>query len=557
MKVLVVDDQELNRSLLKHMLEHEGFDVVLAENGAEAISVFNQESPDLVLLDVVMPILDGYETAPKLKELSSEVYLPIIFITALDDQDSLKHCLEVGGDDFLNKPFDRVILQAKIKAHSRIRALSIKTFEQKKQLDFYRLKTEREHQIVEHIFNRALEGNYKVPHLLEYHLSPASMFNGDIMLVALGPTGNLYVMMGDFTGHGLSSAVGTLPVSRTFYSMTQKGLSVGDIAYEINDILLTLLPDDMFCAAALIELSSQGRSLSIWAGGTPDIYLVDEQSGIKQTISSQHMALGILDNVEFDLAMENFSVSDSDKLFIATDGVVESFNQNQEMFGYERLEALINDVQNNSITNIVESLTEFRGDAEQDDDISILSLRCAAINSDADEWDNKFSTLPLVINLELNVDQIKASDPVAEVVDLIAEIKGAGLHRSTLFLLLSEAYNNAVDHGLLGLDSKIKDTDDGFLEYYSLRIERLEQLNDGSIKIAINYVPAECSVHIIVSDSGDGFIEDNKDFDFECDLEHGRGNMLLHELAEFVKYNEKGNQVHVAYKLNSPIRSIN
>lgn len=159
--------------------------------------------------------------------------------------------------------------------------------------------------------------------------------------------------------------------------------------------------------------------------------------------------------------------------------------------------------------------------------------------------------------MELNVDQIKASDPVAEVVDLIAEIKGAGLHRSTLFLLLSEAYNNAVDHGLLGLDSKIKDTDDGFLEYYSLRIERLEQLNDGSIKIAINYVPAECSVHIIVSDSGDGFIEDNKDFDFECDLEHGRGNMLLHELAEFVKYNEKGNQVHVAYKLNSPIRSIN
>ncbi|MBU2881553.1 fused response regulator/phosphatase [Psychrosphaera sp. B3R10] len=557
MKVLVVDDQELNRSLLKHMLEHEGFTVVLAENGIEAISVFKQESPDLVLLDVVMPILDGYSTAPKLKELSKEVYLPIIFITALDDQDSLKHCLEVGGDDFLNKPFDRVILQAKIQAHSRIRALSIKTFEQKKQLDFYRLKTEREHQIVEHIFNRALEGNYKVPHLLEYHLSPASMFNGDIMLVALGPTGNLYVMMGDFTGHGLSSAVGTLPVSRTFYSMTQKGLSVGDIACEINDILLTLLPDDMFCAAALIELSSQGKSLSIWAGGTPDMYLVDDLSGIKQTIASQHMALGILDNVEFDLAVENYSVSVSDKLYMATDGVVESFNQNQEMFGYDRLEHLINDVNNNSIAQIVDSLNEFRGEAEQDDDISILSLRCAAINSNEDEWDNHFSTLPLVINLDLNVEQIKSTDPVAEVVDLIAQIKGAGLHRSTLFLLLSEAYNNAVDHGLLGLDSKIKDTDDGFMEYYSLRIERLERLNEGQIKIAINYEPAECSVHIIVTDSGDGFIAEDNDFDFECELEHGRGNMLLHELAEFVNYNEKGNQVHVAYKLNSPIRSIN
>jgi DNA-binding response OmpR family regulator len=128
LKVLVVDDQELNRNLLNHMLKHEGFDVVLAENGRQAIEVCKREDPDLVLLDVVMPELDGYETAPLLKELSTEVYLPIIFITALGDQDSLRRCLEVGGDDFLNKPFDRVILQAKIKAHSRIRNLSIKTY---------------------------------------------------------------------------------------------------------------------------------------------------------------------------------------------------------------------------------------------------------------------------------------------------------------------------------------------------------------------------------------------------------------------------------------------
>lgn len=556
MKVLVVDDQALNRSLLKHMLEHEGFTVIEAVNGEEAIAIFKAESPDLVLLDVVMPVMDGYTAAPRLKELSTEVYLPIIFITALDDQDSLKQCLEVGGDDFLNKPFDRVILQAKIKAHSRIRALSIKTFEQKKQLDFYRLKTEREHQIVEHIFNRALEGNYQVPHLLDFHLSPASMFNGDIMLVALGPTGNLYVMMGDFTGHGLSSAVGTLPLSRTFYSMTQKGLSVGDIAAELNQILLTLLPDDMFCAAAIIELSSQGKSLSIWAGGTPDMYLVSDTEGIKQNIASQHMALGILDASEFDLGVENYSVSKSDRLFMATDGVVESFNESQEMFGYDRLEAMINDVEHNTVPEIVEALNAFRGDAEQDDDISILSLRCDAVNSDEGETDNQFSTLPLNISLELDVEKIRNCDPVVEIVDMIAQIKGANLHRSTLFLLLSEAYNNALDHGLLKLDSAIKDEEDGFILFYIERQERLDALSEGHIHIQALYSPEDYSVHLIVSDSGQGFKNESGDnFDFQKD--YGRGNMLLHELADSVTYNDVGNQVTIIYKLDTPIRAYN
>ena len=124
MKVLVVDDQELNRTLLQFLLEEDGYEVSIATNGREAIECFDEVSPDLVLLDVVMPVMDGFATAPIIKKKAGELYLPIIFITALDDQASLKRCLEVGGDDFLNKPFDKVILSAKIRAHARIRALS-------------------------------------------------------------------------------------------------------------------------------------------------------------------------------------------------------------------------------------------------------------------------------------------------------------------------------------------------------------------------------------------------------------------------------------------------
>ena len=124
--VLIVDDQALNRILLSKILEGEGYKVSMAYNGLEALKVLTHESIDIVLLDVLMPVMDGFETAKRIKKSFNEIYLPIIFITALDDQASFEKCLEVGGDDFIYKPFDKFILQAKIKAHSRTRELSKK-----------------------------------------------------------------------------------------------------------------------------------------------------------------------------------------------------------------------------------------------------------------------------------------------------------------------------------------------------------------------------------------------------------------------------------------------
>lgn len=550
MKVLVVDDQELNRNLLNHMLKHEGFDVILANDGLEAIEKTRTESPDLVLLDVIMPNLDGFETAPRLKELSGEVYLPIIFITALGDQDSLKRCLDVGGDDFLNKPFDRVILKAKIQAHARIRELSIKTYEQKKQLDSYRLQTEREHQIVEHIFSRAIEGNCYIPHLLDLHLSPASMFNGDILLTSIGPTGNLYIMIGDFTGHGLAAAVGTLPVSRTFYSMAQKGLSVGDIANEINSTLWNILPDDMFCAASIIELNHSGKTLSVWAGGTPDMYLLDSSNNSKQTIASQHMALGVMDEDEFDIASDNYNVTPHHSLVAYTDGLVELSNDQDEMYGYERLEALLDDPKQNNMHGIIDSFKEFKGGQEQDDDITLILLKCLKVNTPFEGEPISYSSVPHQFSVTLEPEHIKNSDPVVEIIDMITLLKGAEEHRSTLFLLLSEAYNNALDHGLLKLDSKLKDTEDGFMEFYMERADRLMNLDSGYVDVNIRYSPADTSIYMTVKDSGTGYDPDKNVTTLEGEQEHGRGNLLIQQLASSIVFNPEGNEITLGYQLD-------
>lgn len=125
MKILIVDDESINRTLLANILYNAGYiDCVEAANGVDAIELFVEEKPDLVLLDVIMPGLSGFDVAPKIRNLADETYLPILFITALEDKESLVRCLEVGGNDFATKPFDRHILIAKIRAHLQIRALS-------------------------------------------------------------------------------------------------------------------------------------------------------------------------------------------------------------------------------------------------------------------------------------------------------------------------------------------------------------------------------------------------------------------------------------------------
>lgn len=551
MKVLVVDDQELNRTLLQFLLEEDGYEVVIATNGQEAIECFDEVLPDLVLLDVVMPVMDGYETAPVIKKKAGELYLPIIFITALDDQASLKRCLEVGGDDFLNKPFDKVILSAKIRAHARIRALSYKTLEQKKQLEYHQNQINREHEIVDHVFRNALQDNFTDKDIINFYLSPHSMFNGDVLLVTPNPVGGIYMLMGDFTGHGLSAAIGALPLSKTFYSMAKKGLSVGDMAIELNNQLLQLLPDDMFCAATILEMNSSGKSISVWIGGMPDTFLVHPDGSLKKIINSQHMALGVLDDSEFENTVINIETTPGDRVILYTDGIIESVDMAGEMYGEPRFEAFFEAGSDTSIDTLIDELVEFRGEAEQNDDISVAYLTCTAKLQDSVEPIQQFSLLPFNIDVTASAEALKSTDPVVEVLDIISNIIGLSDHRSVMFLLLSEIYNNALDHGILKLDSADKDLDDGFMEYYFKRQDALAELNEGKINIEVKYEPVERKIRFIVTDSGDGF-----DIKKTCDntvnnKEHGRGLSLLNELAESIVYSEKGNEVTITYALDT------
>jgi adenylate cyclase len=114
--VLVVDDDPVNRAMLTRFLEQDGYRVDTAADGSEALERLNTEPFDLVLLDVVMPKMDGYEVLTQMQDDDTLRHVPVVMITSLDDVDSAVRCIETGADDYLAKPFDPIVLRARLKA---------------------------------------------------------------------------------------------------------------------------------------------------------------------------------------------------------------------------------------------------------------------------------------------------------------------------------------------------------------------------------------------------------------------------------------------------------
>ena len=123
LKVLVVDDTATNRMMLQVFLRKLGVDVVVAEDGAKGVEAYEREAPDIVIMDVMMPVMDGYEATRRIKALSGERWIPVIFLSALDSEESLVTGLDAGGDDYLSKPVNFVVLDAKLRSTARTLAL--------------------------------------------------------------------------------------------------------------------------------------------------------------------------------------------------------------------------------------------------------------------------------------------------------------------------------------------------------------------------------------------------------------------------------------------------
>lgn len=555
LKILIADDAPMDRMVLKKFIQVQGHEPLLAEDGQEAIEVFIKEKPDIVLLDAIMPRMDGFQAAQYIKAHSHDRFVPVIFLTSLSEADSLARCLEVGGDDFLTKPYQKVILQAKINAFQRMLDMHTTLLKQHDVIAQHNERLLHEQRMAKQTFEKIThDGMLNAPNL-RYRLSPMAVFNGDVLLAALRPNGNLCLLLGDFTGHGLAAAIGAMPLSQTFYSMVIKGFTIRDMLIEINRKLKEILPIGVFCCATMIDMDLRNKEIELWSGGMPAAYLYRKNEQSYEVIASQHLALGILSAERFSAQTQSFPMVNGDRLFLWSDGILEAENVAGEMFGEQRVQALFSSLPPEALYDeINHAVNQFSEGNERSDDLSLVEMSMV----DFALLENLGFIAPKTYQLEpahwsfslqLQPDSLRFGDPLPLLQQMLVDLPGLRPHSGELFTALSELYSNALEHGVLKLDSQVKASGEGFSRYYQLREERLSSLDNGFIRFDIQYQSSEGGSHLLVrvTDSGDGFDYKALYRNQKPENYFGRGLRLIHAICHSVEYQGKGNQVEVEF----------
>lgn len=369
MKLLIADDDLTSRTMLSAVAQKWGYESIAVEDGEEAWNVLQQpDAPLLLLIDWEMPKLDGLGLCNRIRQIETNNPPFIILLTSRSETDDVVAGLDAGANDYIAKPFANAELHARLKVGQRMLELQ---GELKKTQDV--LTHEKE--VIENIilkmrFSQPFEASQ-----LRQLDKPVEKTSGDIVLSAFTPNKSRYILMGDFTGHGLMAAVGGPMVFDIFYSMTRKGLALPVIATEINQQLLAKMPTGLFLGGIFVELSVDRRSLSVWNCGMSDV-LIYRDNQLFQRISSNTLALGIIKQ-DFDCAVI-IEVEEGDKVYSYSDGITEIINSDEEEFGQERFEQIIVEMlsDDKEIGFLLDTVNQFRGEAKQFDDVTLVELTC-------------------------------------------------------------------------------------------------------------------------------------------------------------------------------------
>ncbi len=564
--VLLASSDNVTSQELALLLTNDGHTVWQTGNGAQLIETFDWQQPDIIIVDTDMPVIGGHDATRLIKKLAGDSYIPVILMTADADKKAKVRCLENGGDDFINKSCltcNYELIIAKIRALMRTSALYRKLEQQAGALKHHQQMIYAEQQTARHLFEKFMHSDVLEISGIRYLQFSMGMFNGDLLLAAYKPTGGLRVMIGDMTGHGLSAAVGSVPTSEIFYSMTAKGYTVSDILLEINNKLRRILPTGNFCAACFVDFECNRQQISVWNGGMPDVLLLDsKRENIKEKIGSCALPLGIIDGEALNTSVVYIDIMPGDHLYLCSDGVTEARNKRGDMYGQQRLldSIMQQGGASDAFDGVKRHFEAFTADAPVSDDTTLVEITCSRglIEHDSAEQENpqekERAPTAWSVELHLDADALKETDPRPLLTQLVMDVQGMQKHRDRLFTILAELFSNALEHGVLGLDSALKCDHKGFIEYYEQRKQKLASLDSGWVRITMEHRPVGCrgELHITIEDSGKGFdVRDGQAGLSENTTHSGRGIALVRSLCKDLIYEGRGNRVHAVYTWDS------
>jgi serine phosphatase RsbU (regulator of sigma subunit) len=252
-----------------------------------------------------------------------------------------------------------------------------RTFRLYNDLESFKVKAEQEIKLARHMFDSVTRRRRQDLGELSSWVWAAGHFSGDMLIYEKNISGKLYLMLGDFTGHGLAAAVGVIPTSDTFFSLAERGCEVGEIAAEINRKLYNMLPTGHFCAACIAEVDFEQALVHVWNGGLPPPMMAAEEGKPLSRLASLNLPLGILAPHDFVPQVETVAPSIRSSMVFYSDGLVEAVNSQGEMFGEQRLEAALERYSGSAslLNTIKKTVISFMDGLDPVDDITLLTLR--------------------------------------------------------------------------------------------------------------------------------------------------------------------------------------
>jgi len=376
-----VDDTPVNVKIIQKFLEPKGFDVICAVNGEDAVEKFAEERPDIILMDVMMPVKDGYEATKEIKELAGNTWVPLIFLSAKSTVEDQIFGIEAGGDDYLTKPVDLNMLEAKLNAMMRIVEMQRKLNVVTEKLQIFADKASAEIDLAKNLMARMGERKENVDSDdVQLFAEAADDISGDLALTfqCEAPSKRYFILV-DATGHGLTAAISLVPLSQLFYHLAGRGESVSDIAAQMNTRLYSILPPDRFVAATIGFIDQEQKTIEVWNGANPVPQLLSRKGELLHSFKLTSFCLGVIDGAVFSSQTEIVKYDEDCELLFFSDGVIDAKNEEGQIFGNDGItSSLKSPLQSGQLMfdKIKDDLNQFRDHDNKVDDICLLSINC-------------------------------------------------------------------------------------------------------------------------------------------------------------------------------------
>lgn len=400
--VLVVDDTPANIQILMETLKDD-YRIIAAVNGKRALQLAaSTPPPDIILLDVMMPEMDGYEVCAKLKADAKTRDTPIIFITAMNDAQDETKGLELGAVDYITKPFSQAVVLARVKSHlelkqareilknqnvileQRVEERTKEVLElQKTEFDLLmaKEKVENELNIAAQIQRSILPSSFPAyPDRKEFELhavmQPARYIGGDFYDFFFIDDNTLALVVADVSDKGVPAAL-FMMVSRTLiHSLAVDNPSPSVVLEKANNVMCQNNDSGMFVTVFLAFYNVSSGKLTATNGGHSASLIIDPDGASREWATTHGPALGFMEELPYK--EETIDLEVGQTLFLYTDGVTEAMSQDNVLFGLGKLRDLLkrkHDFKLDRLCSDIEiSLSEFQ-EGQQFDDITMLALK--------------------------------------------------------------------------------------------------------------------------------------------------------------------------------------